>query len=389
MRRIVYIFLSILLIFVAVSCKKTAYASETYLSKEDLDVYLEELDLSKIDELYQQLNIDNGLLSNNIKDYIQSAINANSFDISYLFSDGIAYLEKIFSHYSGVFFVLLLIILALSIICNFKPRIAKDSITTIIGFSSSGIIGGILLFVFVNLVEEISLFVRYSNTILHACFPAILTIITTLGGVSTATSCELIASGYSSIVVSVIQSIIVPIIIVISVVYVLSNVSKSEGLINGCDSVIKLIRWILIGLFVIFSFIFSIQTIVVGVKESISVRVARFSLSKYVPIIGGYLSSGFNYLFATGVGVKNAIGVATIIFLTIILLPIVLKIGIISILLKVLNVFASTLQENNVSKMISGFDKTLSLLVTVVIGVSVCMLVMSAGVITSANYIFW
>jgi hypothetical protein len=76
--------------------------------------------------------------------------------------------------------------------------------------------------------------------------------------------------------------------------------------------------------FSFFAFL-SVQGIVVSVSDSVSMRLSKFALSKYVPIIGGYLSDGFNYLIAGSIVIKNAIGITAIYLLFLEFLPIYLS----------------------------------------------------------------
>ena len=67
-----------------------------------------------------------------------------------------------------------------------------------------------------------------------------------------------------------------------------------------------------------------------AVYDGIHIRATKFALNKYIPIIGGYLSEGYNLVFSGGVIIKNGVGLCAIVLLLSVLLPIFMKILLLS-----------------------------------------------------------
>ena len=73
--------------------------------------------------------------------------------------------------------------------------------------------------------------------------------------------------------------------------------------------------------FTMFAGFLTIKGISAGRYDTISLKATRFAMKSYVPIIGGYLSDGLDYVMLSSTVIKNAVGVAgmLLVFSTIIM----------------------------------------------------------------------
>ena len=139
--------------------------------------------------------------------------------------------------------------------------------------------------------------------------------------------------------------------------------------------------------FTIFMGFMSIQGITAGSYDKVSIRTAKFAMKSYIPILGGYLSDGFNVILASGVLVKNSVGLAGLILMfATILMPIiqmlVLKLG--------LNLTAAILEpivDKRISNFIMGVSKTLVMLLCTILAVAFMYFIMVGLIISTANLV--
>ena len=108
-------------------------------------------------------------------------------------------------------------------------------------------------------------------------------------------------------------------------------------------------------------------------------------VSSYVPILGGYVSEGFDLAVAGVVLLKNSIGyVGMLLLLATILFPLV-KVLIFVLCLKFCSAVIEPIGEKRIANMLSQLSKNSMLLVTAIIGVTFMFLVLIMLVITSCN----
>jgi stage III sporulation protein AE len=133
-------------------------------------------------------------------------------------------------------------------------------------------------------------------------------------------------------VTAIFSKIIFPIFLLLLIFIILNNLSGLVKLNKFISFLSSTFKWIVGFVFTMFAGLLTIQGISAGRYDTISLKATRFAMKSYIPIIGGYLSDGLDYVMLSSVLIKNAIGVAGIILLIMtILIPIIniliLKLG--------------------------------------------------------------
>ena len=80
-----------------------------------------------------------------------------------------------------------------------------------------------------------------------------------------------------------------------------------------------------------------------------------------MPVIGGYMSEGFNLIVSGGIAVKNALGYTALVLLLATLLPVVLQIAVFSLCLKLSAAVTEALGDKRMGDMLAGMSKTVTL----------------------------
>lgn len=222
-------------------------------------------------------------------------------------------------------------------------------------------------------------------TLAATIFPILLTMLSMLGGATSVATYTPFMAALSSVIMKLISAVILPAFTATVVLGVVGNLSKSVKL----DKLTKLIKsassWLIGIVFGLFATFLTVQGVASGVADKFGLGVAKFALSSYVPILGGYLSDGMDLLSASLVLTKNALGYTGVIILVgAVLFPLV-KTVIFALAVRLTAAIAEPLGDSRVASLMSGVASNVSLLVTAVAGVAFLFFVLLMLLIGSCN----
>lgn len=172
--------------------------------------------------------------------------------------------------------------------------------------------------------------------------------------------------------------------IVFSVVGNLSGTVKLGGAAKFCISAAK---WVLYTTFFLFLAFLSVQGITAAIYDNVSVRAAKFAMSKYIPVIGGYLSEGFNVILAGSVLIKNAVGLTAVVVLLMTVLPVLIKIIAVSLSLKLAGAITEPFEGGKITSLLNSVSSGVNLLIAVVCGLAFLYFVFLILLIASGNLV--
>ena len=146
------------------------------------------------------------------------------------------------------------------------------------------------------------------KTQMDIIFPLILTLIAASGGSVSVAIYKPSVAFLSNVLVKIVESIIFPITVVM-IVFSMVNKFFGELKVDKFIGFFKSInKWVLgIGISV-FGLFFTVQGITAASYDGIARRAAKYAIGTGIPIIGGFLSGGFDLAIAGSVLIKNSIG---------------------------------------------------------------------------------
>ena len=186
------------------------------------------------------------------------------------------------------------------------------------------------LFIVLTECFEISMqCISSMQTQMQLIFPLMLTLMSASGGTVTAAVCRPAVGFFATNIVSLIYSLVFPITIAIIVLSIASNMS-SELKIGKFTGFFKSINKWLIGICIsAFGIFFTLQGITAANYDGIVRRTAKYAIGNGIPIVGGFLSGGFDLAVAGSVLIKNSLGNMSIfLMLTVVFEPIVLLVSV-------------------------------------------------------------
>ncbi|MBE5744565.1 MAG: hypothetical protein E7355_00305 [Clostridiales bacterium] len=160
-------------------------------------------------------------------------------------------------------------------------------------------------------------------------FPIMLTLMASSGGAVSVSVCRPAVAFFSTTIVSVLSNVVLPLTIMIIAFSIAGNFT-AELKINKFSAFFKSINKWIIGVCVsVFGIFFTLQGITAATTDGVVRRAAKYAIGNGVPIVGGFLSGGFDLAVAGSVLIKNSLGSMSIFLMVSILFePLVLLIAV-------------------------------------------------------------
>ena len=218
-------------------------------------------------------------------------------------------------------------------------------------------------------------------------FPILLTVLTGLGGTSSVSIYQPAMAVLSGSVISIFTSILLPIFTFKLVFNIISNLTSGIKLNKFAEFFGSCFKWIIGIVLTIFSAFVSIQGIMAGSIDGISIKTAKYTIKSSIPIIGGFLSDGMSLIMVSSSLIKNAIGVGGLILLfCTVLLPVV-KIIVFSFLMKFASAILEPIADSRITNFVNEMSKSIALVMALILGAAFMYFIIIGLVMCSANFI--
>ncbi len=256
----------------------------------------------------------------------------------------------------------------------------ESNINSIINFVCFSLIVVLISVQCVGLLNEVSGCISGLKVQMDLLFPLLLTLLAGAGGASSAGIFQASTAILANVVLQVFTIVIIPLFLTSFVFGILGNLVESVKLSKFNDLINTILKWLIGIIFGVFSFVLTIQGIVAGSFDGMSINATKFALKSYIPILGGYLSDGFNYVAASGVLIKNSVGLAGLLLLISSIIPTFVRIVVLGVLLKLASAIIQPLGATKISDFLTQISKLMFYLVGILLVVAF-MYILSVGLI--------
>lgn len=355
---------------------------------ENIENQLKDIDFSALDSLMNNLGETerNSLLNNSsFFSLVKKFINGEN---SNLYNNFFSYTVNIFFENILSFLPYFSIIIAISIIYSLLGNFSSEknkSVSNVVYIVCFSCIAVVVLKLILQVMSNTSEIICFIEKQMEIIFPIILTLISAIGGVVTASSFQPILAILSVIITKLFTTILIPIFLCSVIFGIVGNISKNVKMEKFSKFFNSLFVWIIGIIFTIFIAFLSIQGLTVSTIDSISLKTAKFAIKSYVPILGSYLSDGVGLILASSVLIKNAIGVTGLILLfSTILLPII-EIIVLILLFKLTSAILETICDERISNFLFSISKSLNMLNVCLLAVGFMYLIAISILMCSSN----
>ncbi len=280
---------------------------------------------------------------------------------------------------------ILVICILKSMLISLTSSFNKTSTIEVVGACCNSAIIIVLISGVANVVETVSKTIQGLSNFASATFPVILTLTSMLGGGVSIATYSPYMSVLCSFILQLITAVVLPAFVATIVFCVVGNISKSVKL----DKLTKLVKssssWLVGIVFGLFATFLTVQGISGGIVDKFGFNVAKFALSSYVPILGGYLSDGFDLLSTSLVLTKNAFGYTSVIVLVAIVLFPLVKVVVFSLTMRLASAVAEPIGDKSSASLLSSVAGGMNLLISALAGVGFMFFLLIMMMIASCN----
>ena len=268
---------------------------------------------------------------------------------------------------------------------NLKPMSNGKSISNIVHFVTYGFIVVLLGSTLVSMIKMTGDTINTINNQMEIIFPILLTMLTAIGGTVSVSVYQPTFALISKIILSIFNYVLMPIFIFSIVFSLVSNMSNNIKLEKFIKFFNSLFKWTIGFIFTIFIGFASLQGISAITVDGLSIRTAKFVIKSYIPILGNYVSDGFNIILASSVLIKNALGVAGLFLIFATIISPIIELIIFMLALKLIAAIIEPLGDKKIASFVSDISKNMSMLVALIVGVSFMYIILVGLVMCSAN----
>ena len=349
-----FLLAGILLIFTVFPTGITAFAAELDNSLgENVLEQIDALDLKALEEYIQSLTGDDLNLAERILEYIKG----EPLDYGNFFSQLFQVIFRRLQDLLPSFACILGICLLSGILTSLKSGESIAPSVRFIGFAGALIPTVVIITECYTATKGC---IDGIQTQMNLVFPILLTLTTACGGSVTAAVCTPSVAFLSTAIVTLMSSVVLPITLTVICFSLAEGLSDELKLNKFADFFTSLNKW-LIGLCVsVFSLVFTVQGITGISYDSVTRRAAKYAIGNGIPIVGGFLSGGFDLAVAGSILIKNSLGTVSIFLLLGVLFePLVLLICT-NVLFKLTAAITAPLGEKRISDFLSNTAKHLN-----------------------------
>ena len=180
-------------------------------------------------------------------------------------------------------------------------------------------------------------------------FPVMLTLMSASGSVVSASVCRPAVAFFSASILSVIRSVVFPLTITIMVFSMAGKLTKDLKIGKFTAFFKSINKWIIGICISVFGIFFTLQGITAATYDGVVRRAAKYAIGNGIPIVGGFLSGGFDLAVAGGILIKNSLGSMSIFLMIAVLFePLVLLISV-NVLLRLVSAITQPFGESRIS----------------------------------------
>lgn len=381
--------LLLIIFFIAVLSSITALAEKEGDEQlnESISQLLEDLDLEELQK-YLDENSDSYLYKygNSAKEIVEYLIKGN------LNTDYGGYLNELFSvifknviSLIPAFAEVTAVALLSAIVSSAEGKILGKSTSKIVHLACYSVIILIITSMLLGIISDCSSCINNIKKQIEIITPILATLTVLTGGTGSAAIYQPSALFLSSGAVEIVNGFVFPAAITVIVLNFMSKLNAQMSF-SGVTALIKsIMKWVIGITVTVFSIFITMQSSASSLFDGILFKATKYVVSNSVPIVGNFLSSGFDMLTSAGLLIKSSVGICGLIMLLFELIgPVVLLISF-SILLKFVGAVVQPIGENTMFSLLSDLSKDIEFFIAGLLTVAFMYSLIIMLIINSAN----
>lgn len=274
------------------------------------------------------------------------------------------------------------------LLTRFKSSFAERGTANIIYFVCYCAILVLILSSLAGMIGSCIAAVSSLRSQMQAVFPLLLTLMATSGGSVSVAVYRPAVLFLSEMIVNIIAGAVFPLAALICVLNMVGNMSKEIRLKNFSALFASIIKWLLGLSLTAFTVFLTIQGITSATYDGLSFKAAKYAISNTVPIIGGFLGSGFDLVIAGSVLIKNSIGSCGILLLLIVISAPLIKLAVFHLFIKLSAAVTEQVGDAGISEFLTTLSGTINYFTAGLLAVGFMYFITMLLMICSSNALF-
>ena len=194
---------------------------------------------------------------------------------------------------------------------------------------------------------------------MQALLPLLLTLLVAVGGIASAAIFHPVIFVTIAVFGTVIKNIILPLIFFAAVLEIVNGLSK-QFQVSKLAGLCKGVAMGLMGLMsTIFLGVMALQGVAGAVGDSLTFRTAKFATGTFIPVVGGMFSDALEAVIRSALLMKNAVGIAGVLIIAMIVVIPLIKIITIALIYKLAGAIIQPVGEDRISDCLNGLGNSL------------------------------
>ncbi len=355
------------------------------LLSESINLQLESLDLEPIEDIYNKYVTHEEASFYDILTDILNGENVFSFNsVLNLLCGGIV--NTIKSNYKLLLTILAIAFLS-ALISNFAISKTSSDFLSSISFVFVAIVAGLISYSVLELITDTSLTLSNINKLTETISPILLALMVSIGAVSSSALYQPAISAMSTIIIDIFTNFLFGLIVFMLVITILGSLVDGFNLGRLNQFCSSLFKWVISIVFTLFIGYLSLQGVTASGYDGLSIKTAKYAIRSYIPIVGGYLSDGFEIFRGGSILIKNSLGFIGVIILIFVILSPLVKLIALNLTFKLASSFTEIVGAKKISNLLSGVTKIFSYLIAIIFAVFMMCFILFILIIMTANVV--
>lgn len=374
-------------VFIGVSLTASADEDKKIELNENIIKLLEDLDLSELQK-YLDENEDSYLFQYGdtageiIKYLIQGNLNT---DYGGYLNELLSILFKNVISLIPAFATVVAVALLSAIVSSAEGNILGKSTSKIVHLACYSLIILIITSMLLGVISDCLSSINSVRKQIEIITPILTTLTVLTGGTSSAAIYQPSAIFLSSGAVEIVGGFIFPATVAVIVLNFMSKLNTQMSF-SGVTALMKsIMKWVIGITVTVFSIFITFQSSASSLFDGIIFKATKYVVSNSVPIVGNFLSSGFDMLTSAGLLIKSSVGICGLLLLLFEILSPVILLSAFSLILKFVGAIVQPIGEKTLFSLLSDLSKDIEYFIAGLLTVAFMYALIIMLVINSAN----
>ena len=353
-KRIYFIFLLCFLVYLCLPflvdsasavAEQTSGEAERVLGESVLEL-IGELDLKALQDYVNSLG---GLSGESVAERLVDYINGESFHYENFAREILNVLFKNVRELLPAFACIAAITLLSGLISTLKSGNVANTAGNMIFLISYAAALIPLIGVLTECFEQTFKSVSQMQRQMQIVYPLLLTLMAASGGTLSVSMCRPAVAFFSNTIVSLITSVVFPLTVAIVAFSMAGNLTKELKMNKFCAFFKSINKWVIGVSISVFGLFFTLQGLTAATYDGVVRRAAKYAIGSGIPIVGGFLSGGFDLAVAGSILIKNSLGSMSIFLMVSVLFEPIITLISVNVLLRFTAAITQSFGDSRIS----------------------------------------